>query len=210
MPRWEPGAPERLERAALELFAERGFEQTTVPEIAERAGLTTRSFFRHFADKREVLFRGMDELPDRVAGLLRDAPRSLSVVEMLSWGIETMATNFFDGHREELRARRAIVETDPGLQERDLRKQSDMAEAIARALEEDGLDQLSATVAGKLAITISSTAIAHWLDAADDRPLVEHVKDVRDTATDLMADRVQRRSPDSEPATSAKKTEPAS
>ncbi len=92
-----------------------------------------------------------------------------------------MATNFFEGHREELRARRAIVETDPGLRERDLRKQSDMAEAIARALEGDGLDPLSAAVAGKLAITISSTAIAHWLDAADDRPLVEHVRDVRDT-----------------------------
>ncbi len=200
MPRWEPDAPERLERAALELFAERGFEQTTVPEIAERAGLTTRSFFRHFADKREVLFRGMDEVPDRIAGLLRDAPRSLSVVEMLSWGIETMAKNFFEGHREELRARRAIVETDPGLRERDLRKQSDIADAIARALERDGFDQLSAAVAGKLAITISSTAIARWLDAADDRPLVEHVRDVRDTAIDLMADRVQRRSFGLEPA----------
>ncbi len=203
MPRWEPDAPERLERAALELFAERGFEQTTVPEIAERAGLTTRSFFRHFADKREVLFREMDDMPDRVAGLLRDAPRSLSVIEMLSWGIETMAKNFFEGHREELRARRAIVETDPGLQERDMRKQSDMAEAIARALEGDGLDQLSAAVAGKLAITISSTAIARWLDAADDRPLVGHVRDVRNTAIDLMADRVQRRSLESEPATGA-------
>ncbi len=203
MPRWEPDAPERLERAALELFAESGFDQTTVPEIAERAGLTTRSFFRHFADKREVLFRGMDEVPDRVAGLLRDAPRSLSVIEMLSWGIETMARNFFEGHRDELRSRRAIVETDPGLKERDLRKQSEMAEAIARALEGDGLDQLSAAVAGKLAITISSTAIAHWLDAADDRPLVEHVKEVRDTAIDLMADRVRRRRLGPEPAVDA-------
>ncbi len=208
MPRWEPDAPERLERAALELFAEHGFEQTTVPEIAERAGLTTRSFFRHFADKREVLFRGMDEVPDRVAGLLRDAPHSLSVIEMLTWGIETMATTFFEGHRQELQARRAIVETDPGLQERDLRKQSDMAEAIARALEKDGLDQLSAAVAGKLAITISSTAIARWLDAADDRSLAAHVREVRDTAVDLMADRVQRHSLASEPATGAHETGP--
>ncbi len=208
MPRWEPDAPERLERAALELFAEHGFEQTTVPEIAERAGLTTRSFFRHFADKREVLFRGMDEVPDRVAGLLRDAPRSLTVIEMLSWGIETMATNFFEGHREELRARRAIVETAPGLQERDLRKQSDMAEAIARALEGDGLDRLAAAVAGKLAITISSTAIARWLDAADDRPLAAHVGEARDTAIDLMADRVQRHNLESKPATGAHETGP--
>ncbi len=210
MPRWEPDAPERLERAALELFAERGFEQTTVPEIAERAGLTTRSFFRHFADKREVLFRGTDEVPDRVAGLLREAPRSLSVIEMLSWGIETMAQNFFEGHRDELQARRAIVETDPGLQERDLRKQSDVAEAIARALEGDGLDQLSAAVAGKLAIAISSTAIARWLDAADDRPLVAHVREARDTAIDLMADRVRRRKPGRETAAEAQQAGPSS
>ena len=61
MTRWEPGAPERLAQAALELYAERGFEQTTVAEIAKRAGLTERTFFRHFTDKREVLFAGQDD-----------------------------------------------------------------------------------------------------------------------------------------------------
>jgi AcrR family transcriptional regulator len=188
MPRWEPDAPERLERAALELFAVRGFEQTTVPEIAARAGMTTRSFFRHFRDKREVLFRGDDEVPEKIAGLLASAPPSLSVMDALTWGVETIAKNFFEGHRDELRARRAIVETDLGLKERELRKQADMAGAIADALRGEGIDPLTATVAGKVAITISSTAITRWLDATDQRPLVAHITDVRQSVTDLTAD----------------------
>ena len=56
MVRWEPGSAERLQKAALELFATRGFEQTTATEIAQSVGLTERTFFRHFSDKREVLF----------------------------------------------------------------------------------------------------------------------------------------------------------
>ncbi len=187
MPRWEPDAPERLERAALELFAERGFEQTTVPQIAERAGLTTRSFFRHFADKREVLFTGEEDVPQRVADLLRDAPTSLSMMEMLTWGIETMAKNFFEGHRQELRQRGAIVATDVGLQERELRKQAEIAAAITDTLVSAGHDPLKATVAGKLATTISSTALTRWTEADDDRPLVDHVREARDAATQLIS-----------------------
>ncbi len=188
MPRWEPHAPERLERAALELFAQRGFEQTTVPEIAERAGMTTRSFFRHFTDKREVLFRGDDELPGKIAGLLASAPASLNLMDALTWGVETIAKRFLEGHRDELRARRAIVETDLGLKERELRKQSDVADAIANALRREGLDPLTAALAGKVAITISSTAIRRWLDATDQRPLIEHIREVRRSVTDLTAD----------------------
>lgn len=187
MPRWEPDAPERLERPALELFAEYGFEETTVPEIAERAGMTTRSFFRHFADKREVLFRGDDGLPEKIAGLLASATPSLSIMDALTWGLETIAKDFFEAHRDELQARRAIVETNPGLKERELRKQADMASAIADALRGEGLDALTATVAGKVAITISSTAITRWLDATDQRPLVAHIRDVRQSVTDLTA-----------------------
>ncbi len=187
MPRWEPDAPERLERAALELFAEKGFEQTTVPEIAARAGMTTRSFFRHFADKREVLFRDEDDLPQKAAGLLRDAPDSLSLMAMISWGIETMAKNFFEGHREEIRLRGAIIATDVGLQERELRKQAEIAAAITNALTGAGHDPLEAAVAGKLATTISGTALARWAQAGDGRPLIDHVREVRDTTIELVS-----------------------
>ncbi len=186
MPRWEPDAPERLERAALELFAEKGFDHTTVPEIAQRAGLTTRSFFRHFADKREVLFRGDDDVPQRISAMMASAPTSLSVMEMLVWGVETVARNVLEGRRDAFRTRRAIIETDVGLRERELRKQMEIAEAIAAALVGAGFDALSAGVAGKLSVTISSTAFAHWLDATDDRTLVDHVQDARAAMNELM------------------------
>jgi AcrR family transcriptional regulator len=188
MPRWEPDAAERLERAALELFAEQGFDHTTVPEIAQRAGMTTRSFFRHFPDKREVLFHGDDALPDRIALLMANAPGSLSIMEMLIWGCETMARNVLQDQRDAFVARRAIIGTDAGLQERELRKQAKIAEAITEALATAGLDPLRTVVAGKLAVTISSTAFGRWLGAPDDRPLVDHVREVAATLTQLVSD----------------------
>jgi AcrR family transcriptional regulator len=188
MPRWEPDAPERLARAAFELFSEQGFDDTTVPQIAERAGLTTRSFFRHFTDKREVLFVGDDEIPGKVAGLLSAAPASLGLMDTLTWGVEAMAETFFEGTRDQCRLRRAIIEANPGLQERELRKQSEVAVAISEALAGSGVDALTATVAGKIAVAISSTAISAWIEAADDRPLVDHVRDARRAVTEVTTD----------------------
>ena len=76
MGRWEPNARGRLEQAAMELYLERGFDQTTVAEIAERAGLTERTFFRHFADKREVLFAGAGALQELLVSAVAGAPDS--------------------------------------------------------------------------------------------------------------------------------------
>lgn len=171
MTRWEPGARERLERAALELFAQQGFAETTVPEIAARAGLTTRTFFRHYADKREVLFAGDDEIPSRIAALMADAPPDLKPMALIAWGLHTTADTAFAGQREHMRARRAVIQTDAGLGERELRKQVTLAHAIAGALRDRGLDELSATLAGKIAITVFSTAIQRWLDDDRERPL---------------------------------------
>ena len=81
MGRWEPDARGRLMQAALELYGERGFEQTTVAEIAQRAGLTERTFFRHFADKREVLFSG--EVDDLVLSALADARPSAAPIDAI-------------------------------------------------------------------------------------------------------------------------------
>src|SRR5215472_3630839 len=81
MGRWEPDARGRLERAALELYGERGFEQTTVAEIAGRAGLTERTFFRHFADKREVLFAGSAALRDLIVNAVTSAPASATPID---------------------------------------------------------------------------------------------------------------------------------
>src|SRR5258705_420460 len=88
MSRWQPNARGRLEQAALELYAERGFESTTVAEIAERAGLTERTFFRHFADKREVLFAGSSELQGQMVQAVSDAPESLPPIDVVAAGLE--------------------------------------------------------------------------------------------------------------------------
>jgi len=187
MTRWEPNARERLERAAFELFAEQGFAQTTVPQITERAGLTTRSFFRHYADKREVLFGGDGEIPERIAMLMASRPPGLSLIELIVWGVQTMTREVIADQREDLKARRAIIQGDPGLQERELRKQLEVSNAIREALRDQGLDGVTASLVGKLATAISSTAQERWLDAPDDRTLAECVTEVGQSLTKLLA-----------------------
>ena len=108
MSRWEPNARGRLEQAALELFAERGFEQTTVEDIATRAGLTKRTFFRYFSDKREVLFGGGDEFKQRFVDALAGAPASAAPIEVIAISLETVASAFRDRHQF-ARRRQAVI-----------------------------------------------------------------------------------------------------
>src|SRR3954451_15144072 len=121
MGRWSPGAQGRLQRAAFELFAERGFEQTTVAEIAARAELTERTFFRHFTDKREVLFAGQDELRAVVVAALDAAPAELSALDAGVTAVEATA-GFFPGRPDGPRARQAVIDAHPELRERELIK----------------------------------------------------------------------------------------
>ncbi len=177
MGRWQPNARGRLERAAVELFAEQGFAETTVPQIAARAGLTTRTFFRHFADKREVLFAGDEELPALVARLVADAPAALTPMQVIARGLEAVTAARFEGQLAYLRARRAIVRADEGLRERELRKLATLSEAIGQAFRERGLDELAATLAAQLAVTVFNVTIDRWLDQAEERPLSELARD---------------------------------
>src|SRR6476646_9798106 len=110
MARWDPNAQGRLEQAALELYVERGFEQTTVAEIAARAGLTERTFFRHFADKREVLFWGAEQLVDTLVGVIRAAPASEAPLAVVLRAVEAAAA-WLESVRDlpAVRARHAIV-----------------------------------------------------------------------------------------------------
>lgn len=163
MGRWQPGAPERLQRAAVELFLERGFEQTTVPQITERAGLTTRTFFRHFSDKREVLFAGDGEVPQLAADLVARAPQTLAPIDTICWGLPAMA-GAFQGRADELRSRRTVIASDPGLQERELRKLAEVAAFIAGAFRQRGVDPVTAALAGDLAVSVFRTSMQRWLD----------------------------------------------
>src|ERR1700757_1811298 len=121
MGRWEPDARARLQEAALALYSERGYEQTTVAEIAERAGLTKRTFFRYFADKREVLFWGSELLEQRMVAAIEAAPAAASAVALISVALDAAAVRF-EEVREFAGVRHRIVASSPELQERELIK----------------------------------------------------------------------------------------
>jgi AcrR family transcriptional regulator len=170
--RWQPDAQQRLERAAIDLFARQGFAATTVPQIAQEAGLTTRTFFRHFADKREVLFGG-DEIPRLVTRLLADAPASLDPMTLILEGLKAFAGNQFEGRRAELRERRAIVRSDEGLRERELRKLDAVREAVRDGLVGRGTETMTAALLADTSVTLLHVALDEWLNQDGDRPLAE-------------------------------------
>ena len=175
MSRWEPNARQRLERAALDLFVEVGFAEATVPQITARAGLTTRTFFRHFADKREVLFAAEQELPALVARLMSEAPASLTPMMLVERGLQTVAATRFEGNLDYLRTRRAVVQADEGLRERELRKSSVLADAIRREFLNRGTDELTATLIAQVAVTVLGVSVDRWLDQDGKQPLTQLV-----------------------------------
>src|ERR1700755_2140875 len=115
MGRWKPDAKGRLRAAAMELFDERGFESTAVADIAERAGLTERTFFRYFADKREVLFFGSGSLQDLFENAVGRAPASLAPIDAVGYALSA-AADFFEGRREQAQRRQGVIAANPSLQ----------------------------------------------------------------------------------------------
>src|ERR1700756_5441053 len=128
MGRWEPNARGRLEQAALELYTERGFDQTTVAEIAARSGLTERTFFRYFADKREVLFGGQERLRELYVRAIEAAPESAAPIDAVVAALEAAAPVFHE-RRAFARQRQAVIDSNPELQERELLKRASLASA---------------------------------------------------------------------------------
>ena len=165
MGRWEPNARGRLEQAALELYAERGFEQTTVAEIAERAGLTERTFFRYFADKREVLFAGADTLRDLMVGALAGAPESAAPIEAVAAALQT-AGALIQERREFSRQRQAVIAANVGLQERELIKLASLASALAEALRQRGVGEPAASLTAEAGIAVFKIAFERWQSEA--------------------------------------------
>jgi len=185
--RWRPDARERLQQAALELFAEQGFAATTVPEITARAGLTTRTFFRHFADKREVLYADDAEMPAMVARMMAEAPPAADPLELIVEGLRTVAETRFEPRKAALRARRELVRTDAGLQERDLRKRAVMSEAIREGFRVRGLDEPRAALLAETCVTLINVSLTTWLDADDDRRLHEIILETLATLRSALA-----------------------
>jgi AcrR family transcriptional regulator len=169
MGRWEPDARGRLAEAAMALYRERGFDQTTVVEIAARAGLTERTFFRHYADKREVLFAGSERLQELMASAVADAPESAAPIQAVAAGLEAAATVLPD--REFARRRQAIIVANPELQERELIKLASLASAIAGVLRARGVNEPSASLAAEAGIAVFKIAFERWVDDANEHDL---------------------------------------
>ncbi|TQS23748.1 TetR/AcrR family transcriptional regulator [Microbispora sp. KK1-11] len=167
MARWQPNASERLVLAALELFEERGYENTTVIEIAERAGLTKSTFFRHFPDKREVLFGG-----DTMAGLLvrgiAEAPATATPLEAVANALDAVGREAFTPDRREFGARRqAVIAAHPELQEREALKGLGLTASMTDALRRRGVPGLTAYVAAALGALALKIAYERWSDTTD-------------------------------------------
>lgn len=178
MARWEPGARARLRACALELYVEQGFEQTTVEQIARAAGLTERTFFRHFADKREVLFHGQDVLQATFLDGVRAAPPDASPAAMVAASLTASAAFFTDDGRDFCRTRQAVITANPGLQERELLKLAALAAAIAGVLRERGVAEPAAVLAAETGMTVFGLAFAQWIADGEERSLGDVEREV--------------------------------
>lgn len=187
MVRWQPNARGRLEEAALELYSERGFDQTTVAEIAERAGLTERTFFRYFADKREVLFWGQDALTEAIVNGVAAAPDSASPIEALRAGL-TATSTIFEGRHDTARQRQAIIAANAGLQERELMKLASLAAAITDALRRRGVADGAAQLVAEAGVSVFKVAFGRWISGAGETGLTIVIGESLDELKALSAD----------------------
>jgi AcrR family transcriptional regulator len=181
--RWEPNARGRLEQAALELYVERGFEQTTVAEIADRAGLTERTFFRHFADKREVLFAGGANLQGFLVSAVAGAPDSAAPIEAVAVALEG-AGALLQERRDYSRQRQAVIAANASLQERELIKLASLASALAAALRQRGVTGPVASLAAEAGIAVFKIAFERWVSGTSPPDLPQLI---RESFDDLKA-----------------------
>jgi AcrR family transcriptional regulator len=183
MSRWEPNAQGRLEQAAMALYGERGFEQTTVAEIAERAGLTERTFFRHFADKREVLFAGSSSLQELLVTRLGDTPDSVPPLDAIATALDAAGV-LLEERREYAGQRAAIIAANAELRERELIKLASLAAALADTLRRRGVAEPAASLAAEAGIAVFRIAFERWISGPD-QPALPQV--IRESLAELRA-----------------------
>ena len=173
MARWEPDALRRLVRAAVELFSEKGYDKTTVVEIAERAGLTKSTFFRHFRDKREVLFVGQEPLSQRLADGIAEAPASATPLEAVAAGLEAAAVVFTAEQREIGPLMRQVVAATIELREREALKSARFGEAMTEALRQRGVPDQTAHLAAEFGVLAFKYAFSRWIDEPGDQKFAD-------------------------------------
>ncbi len=150
----------------MQLYVERGFEQATVAEIAQRAGLTARTFFRYFADKREVLFAGSAELQDRLVAALEAAPASASPMTAVAAALDTAAALLGQRH-DYSRQRQSVIDAHAELRERELIKMASLSAALADGLRRRGVVEPDASLAAEAGIVVLRVAFERWVREPD-------------------------------------------
>ena len=181
VPRSGAEARRRLQQAALELYREKGFDRTTTAEIAERAGVNERTYFRHFADKREVLFGSEAELRTELTQSVADAPAELEPLETLLHAFR-QAGRIVKGNRPFAEPRMAVIAATPALRERELAKAASITEALAEALRGRGVADRLATLAAQTGWATFHHAVVAWLEDPEgdlDEHLTEAFADLR-------------------------------
>jgi AcrR family transcriptional regulator len=195
--RWAPDARERLETAALDLFAENGYEETTVAQIAARAGLNRATFFRHFADKREVLFGGEDVLAGLFGDAIRGAPPGATITECLQAALAAAAAAMTPRQRARAARRVLVVAANTEVQERGLLKHARIAASVSAALRARGADELTARLGAEVGMLAFRIAVEGWMQAGDEEPFALHaaaaLSDLQARAAELETVRVTAR-----------------
>src|SRR5918996_2437120 len=179
MGRWEPNACERLAKAALELYGERGYEQTTVAQIAKRAGLTERTFFRHYPDKREVLFGAWNALQELLVTAVAEAPESAAPIDAMAAGLEAVS-EAFAGRREQARQRQAVIVANAELRERELIKFASASAALADTLRRRGAGEPAASLTAEAGVAVFKVGFELWLAASEEREMSQFMRESLD------------------------------
>ncbi len=186
--RWEPNARSRLEQAALKLYVERGFEQTTVAEIAKEAGLTERTFFRHFADKREVLFSDAGVLQELLVSTVASSPDSVAPIDAIAEALDAAGT-LLQERRAYSRQRQTVIAANAELQERELLKLAALASALADALRRHGVMEPAASLTAQAGIAVFKVAFERWINEPSQRDLPQLIRESLDELKALTAGR---------------------
>jgi AcrR family transcriptional regulator len=177
--RWEPNAAGRLREAAMQLYLERGFEQTTVAEIAHRAGLTARTFFRYFADKREVLFGGSAALQEHLVDALGTAPDSASPMQAVSAALDA-AAEALGQRRDYSQQRQLVIDANAELRERELIKMASLSAALADGLRRRGVIEPDASLAAEAGIVVLRVGFERWVREPDGGELLQIMRALLD------------------------------
>lgn len=186
MARWQPDSAGRLATSALDLFSERGFEATTVADIAARAGVTERTFFRHYADKREILFGGSATLQEVMVQGVLDAPPAAPPLDAVAAGLHVAAT-VMEERRDFARQRHAIVSATPELQERELIKMATLSAAVTRALKERAVEPTNASLIAEMAMAVFRIAFERWVNADHGQTFAELISESLEQLRTLAA-----------------------